>query len=450
MDLGLDILVGGGSGNRNLAAMMPLSSSLINTRGAAGAYSSDSLTPKDGVMVEGPIFESDGLRLVGGYTQLYPTPTAPQNETISLPVGSHTLRCEGGSVSITAGTATITVAGTATDGNPHTFVVDTAGTVSFTVSGATRANLAQSGYPLPWIDSESIKATEAGNSDGTGVSWRFDEMSEKAWNCFRGKTDGVELAQSPEFENPGDWGASQGWSVAVGLATNVSAASAGSVYQQIGVVGVEYEVSFTVDSVEGSGVMVRFGSAFSSPVTSPGEYSVRGVQTVSTVIGVTVANGVDTTATVSRISIQKVLPAQGSLFVDWTPGFDAVDIAGPESLNIFSHYDLIVRGLYAYANGASSRLYFRTAADVDRSISLNWTGGTAYHIGVRWGELTEGLQQVQLSIDGTWSSAVVFTGWTLGDFLRLTYGNEELQWVKAIRVYNAAGELVGGKVFQAI
>jgi hypothetical protein len=74
-------------------------------------------------------------------TQLLNSPIAPATQTTSsLSVGTYTLWVNGaGSAALTAGTAVLTGAGTATNGTPVVFIITTAGTVTVTVSGALNA-----------------------------------------------------------------------------------------------------------------------------------------------------------------------------------------------------------------------------------------------------------------------------------------------------------------------
>lgn len=86
------------------------------------------------------VADGRGLLVEESRTQYLGVTDTPANQTTSsLGTGSYTLWCIGGtSVTVAAGTATITGAGSATPGTPLTFSVTVAGTVTVTVSGAVR------------------------------------------------------------------------------------------------------------------------------------------------------------------------------------------------------------------------------------------------------------------------------------------------------------------------
>lgn len=355
---------------------MPLRDSLLNTRGAIGAYASDSQTPKNGVMVDGPVYREDGLRLIGGYNNKCLVDGIPDNsvteflvsgdgnEVFTITDGWYQLDNSAGSAASfvrasgntgNLNTHSLSCIGYAVSGTPELASADSSVLIelpdsaeeislTFTPSGTTNKftirclageiarfklpQMTESTYPLPILPatvSGTIKATEAGNSDGTGVSWGFSDMQEKAWNCFK---------------------------------------------------------------------------------------------------------GIDAT------------PAQGSLFLEWTPGFDAGDLPTTH-YNILSNGDAI-SGLM-YFRAAAGELEFKSHDGTNTATATTFAGvaDTTYIIGVRWGDLT-GTEQFQVSVDGTWGTAADFVGWTLEDYLRLAYDNEELQNIKNLRLFNTPGSLVNG------
>lgn len=78
-----------------------------------------------------------GLLIEGPATNLFLNSNAPATQVITLSAGDHTVSVHGtGSVTPSAGTATITGAAAASDGAPNTFTVTVGGTVTFTVSGS--------------------------------------------------------------------------------------------------------------------------------------------------------------------------------------------------------------------------------------------------------------------------------------------------------------------------
>lgn len=92
---------------------------------------------------------------------------APATQTTaSLAVGTYTLWVNGsGSATPSAGTATITGAGTATNGVPDVFVVTVAGTVTITVAGALNAFQCELGaFGTSFIPTAGAPATRAADS----------------------------------------------------------------------------------------------------------------------------------------------------------------------------------------------------------------------------------------------------------------------------------------------
>jgi hypothetical protein len=79
-----------------------------------------------------------GHDVFGEYTNRFLAYADPIGQTITLPAtGSYTLHCKGsGSVAVAAGTATISNAGSATDGSPRTIGCTATGTVSVTITGS--------------------------------------------------------------------------------------------------------------------------------------------------------------------------------------------------------------------------------------------------------------------------------------------------------------------------
>jgi len=82
--------------------------------------------------------ESLGLLVEEGRTNHFLNSATPATQTSGvLGTGSYTLSMSGsGSIAVAANSATITGAGTATDGSPVTFTVTVSGTVDYTVTGS--------------------------------------------------------------------------------------------------------------------------------------------------------------------------------------------------------------------------------------------------------------------------------------------------------------------------
>lgn len=122
-----------------------------------------------------------GQRIEDVCTQYILTPLATQT-TPSLATDKYTLSVKegGGSIAVSANTATITGAGTATYGNPVTFEVTGAGTVDLTFSGTvTKANLTNTDFETSYI------------VESTGTVTRPSDIITKPWPA--GLTNGFVL-----------------------------------------------------------------------------------------------------------------------------------------------------------------------------------------------------------------------------------------------------------------
>ncbi len=96
--------------------------------------------------------------------QLLNSDETPATQTTgSLSTGDYVLWVNGaGSAAVTAGTATITGGGTATDGSPDLFTVTGAGTVTVTVTGSLdRFQLEGGSVPTSYIKTEGAIASRA-------------------------------------------------------------------------------------------------------------------------------------------------------------------------------------------------------------------------------------------------------------------------------------------------
>jgi hypothetical protein len=105
-----------------------------------------------------------GLLIESARTNSFLNSAVPASHTSpSLGTGTYTLWCKGaGSVQVAANGATITGAGTATEGSPVTFVVTSGGTVDFTVTGVvTLAQCENGAYPTSFILTAGSAATRA-------------------------------------------------------------------------------------------------------------------------------------------------------------------------------------------------------------------------------------------------------------------------------------------------
>lgn len=138
--------------------------------------------------------------------------TTPATQTTgSLGTGTYTLSCEGpGSVTPSAGTATITGAGAATEGSPNTFTVTVAGTVTVTKTGTLTAFQLEEALtlrPSSLIITGATTATRAGDvcsmpsllpwfnaTEGTLFAWYDAGVSGLAFNIQDGSTNDNAIA----------------------------------------------------------------------------------------------------------------------------------------------------------------------------------------------------------------------------------------------------------------
>jgi len=117
------------------------------------------------------ISPANGLWIEGFATNYLLNSTAPATQTTgSLGINPYVLWVIGtGSAAVSAGTATITGAGTATAGNPVFFNVTVAGTVTVTVTGSlTRFQLEQNAVPTSFISTAG--ATAQRQQDSVSIS----------------------------------------------------------------------------------------------------------------------------------------------------------------------------------------------------------------------------------------------------------------------------------------
>jgi len=137
----------------------------------------------NGVVTEavGDLFatEPEWLPSIPGSTNLFLNSTAPVTQAITLTPGDWTLSVVGtGAVTSSAGTATGTGYGAATDGTPNTINITVGGTVTYTVAGGPPGWVqVEAGiYVTPPItttgssasrDAEAVQAPQAGNIDLT-------------------------------------------------------------------------------------------------------------------------------------------------------------------------------------------------------------------------------------------------------------------------------------------
>lgn len=128
-----------------------------------------------------------GLQVYQGATNNLLNSTAPATQTTaSLAIGTYVLWCNsaaGGTATVSAGTATITGAGAASQGSPLVFSVTVAGTVTVTVAGTVSAFQLEAGSaPTPLIVTAGSTVTRA--FDGITIAGITGLSASKGWTMF--------------------------------------------------------------------------------------------------------------------------------------------------------------------------------------------------------------------------------------------------------------------------
>jgi hypothetical protein len=129
----------------------------------------------------------EGTLLEDVATQKLLNSDAPATQTTaSLGVGNYTLSVYGtGSALASGGTATISGAASATDGNPDTFSVDVAGTVTVTVTGSLDYFQLESGdFPTSIIITAGSEVTRAATTLSDTTSGRLTPESGAGMVCL--------------------------------------------------------------------------------------------------------------------------------------------------------------------------------------------------------------------------------------------------------------------------
>jgi len=145
---------------------------------ADGSYVNVGAQPAVDVLASG----IKGLRTCGAVTNLLPADTSIAR-AVTLTAQTYTLQVLGsGSASCSYGTATV--------GSPLTFTA-TAGTTTFTPSGATLWILTATAYPTPYVPPG---VTQPGsNATATNGTWFALPDGSDLWKATDGAADGVEL-----------------------------------------------------------------------------------------------------------------------------------------------------------------------------------------------------------------------------------------------------------------
>ena len=275
-------------GNKN-----PFLSSVLGpqyTRNADGSYTNaGAVAPVD------VIGGRKMLRTCGAVTNLF-SGDASIARSVTLTAQAYTLQVFGaGSVTCSYGTATV--------GNPLTFTA-TAGSVTFTPTGATLWMLTASAYPLPYTPpGTTMPASHATTTNGPWFGLPQYDDAETSDGLF--KRDGVELVVNGGFDSDTVWSKGTGWSIENGVAINTT--GAWELISQSGlIVGQRYIVEF--DIVSGSGrLAVRLGTTNTiGTATGVGRHKVEGVCVSNTTVAFlweTLGGSID------NISIQKLIPA---------------------------------------------------------------------------------------------------------------------------------------------
>ena len=358
-----------------------------------------------------------GITSLGAFSQYLTTPSTPANQTTaSLGTGFYTLEMIGaGSVAISAGTATITGAGSATEGTPVIVEVTGAGTVNVVITGVcTRFQLysgANSLYPI-YIDSAATAASSSGTSSSAITAAMLDRLD--------GVADGVDIntdANAIGIINETD--TTTGWTEASAVLTSQNSITANSAYAFLVtstgsgrihkniqddfslVNGVRYAITFYIrhsGTAAGTGVWLSkigpdnsgTGIAILTSVNKTNitfqkvTYSFTHITDTTKYLVFREFNPEDDGGVyLDNLSIESLLPAQGQIHGSFTPWVSADDM-DDGTYNIASTNETATGNLQLVKSGATRTLDVTDGTNT-ASITLDWLKDIEYEYDIFWG-----------------------------------------------------------------
>jgi len=347
-------------------------------------------------------------------------------QSISLAIGTYVLSMHGtGSLLSSAGTATATGYGAASDGVSNTLVVTAAGTVDFTVTGSP-----------DFIQVETEKETNPIPTDLSTVTRNATDyqfaMTQEAGFGVDG--DGVELVVNGGFDSDTGWVKSTGASITGGelILSSVTEVFA---YQDILEVGAVYYISVDYE-ITSNGAGCHVGENTGSPsgiLTFPdsGSGILTGVITVASSTRFIIRDNSGVDGRFDNISLQRVKASynefnqlENTTIVDVTPSADTT-LAGifgiDASASSVISKDATLKSLdgtntatVAFTADGTSKYRFRVTA----SSAVDELGAAGTHILIGYANLTLG------ETSFTDGAAVSYRGYFPSDGIaRLFYGN---------------------------
>ena len=372
-----------------------------------------------------PLWVDDKLWQMGSWTQYLANPTAPATQTTaSLPTGTYYLDIKGsGSAVVSAGTATITGAGTATQDNYVKFVVTVAGTVIVTVTGSVLFFQLIDIQPTPFFNTGATTVLSRAGTSYCNMS--LGTKNYKLFEALSGKVSGDNLVPNGDFSSGSDyWTLDAGWTVENGLligagngiltfATNASLSSL--------VTGDTYEISFEVIENTLNGAGFGFSSADSFHTTAVyynevGEHVIRraadatGANTVRVLLSSSSTSG---QIKIKNFSVKKVTEAAASkITFNWHPYYDSVDSSAVMAIFKTNSKTIVV-------DNKAGNILLRDRTSTTTCALTSWTVGDTMKFELLCGDNHPdypGINKMQMRVskDGgeTWinSSVVSFDG----------------------------------------
>jgi hypothetical protein len=131
--------------------------------------------------------------------------------------------------------------------------------------------------------------------------------------------------------------------------------------------------------------------------------------------------------------VKAALQSEGTMILDWVPGFDDSDI--PAATNIVSVQDSVFPADWLLGYSATDGRVISNDGTNYATAEGAWDSGDIKRSALRWGP-TYGYS---LALDGSVGSLLGFSGtFPLGTHLRLAFGNELSQQFSRLRFYNRA------------
>lgn len=362
------------------------------------------------------------------WSQYLPNPTAPASLTTgAIPTGEHTLWIRGtGSVALSANTATITGAGSATEGNPLTIDVTVGGTVDLVKTGDVDVfQLHTGGYSIEplFLDSVGSVASRAGTQSLENLSTDYPRVLD----ALDGKADGVELVDKV----PASTLVQSTYDSDTGVANILSLDGSNSyiIWANKLTIGERYEVKYTEIAKTGAGIKIEDQGPLK--VFDSGSEKYR--FTCATSNFSVVRYGI--TDTTFKISVKKVSSAAARIASKFKSGVSASDLADG-NYNVYSLNGNVIDFMYWSKSGATRLLNMFDGTNT-ASVAFDFSANLEYDIGGIWGYyIASSANKMQVSASSSDSSLSDFAGRfpITGDSMVFGESNNMLLYLKDIKI----------------